>query len=208
MDVEEAKEDPYVHWDPTNTTYTHLIKAMTEYGDVLDPACTELLQDKEIVSKIVDIPVNKVGSKAVSTLYLRLAVGNPAVMQTYIGTILEALDKKDYDDHKPYLRQFRFILDAEVTSQDQYVKYGMTLYNRMMKANSGFYKATLMGIDYFMRMAAKNKYIKKWAGDNKKELKWIETWLRDNIISGGVYNTVFPKTKMFKGAQMSDYAAQ
>ena len=141
------------------------------------------------MSKIVEIPVNKVGVKAVAMMYLRLSVTNLQVMATYIDTIIEALDKKDYDDHKQYLRQFRLAMDFGGDQQTQIVNYGMQLYNRIMKANSGFYKATLGCLDYFVKMSATNKAIKKWAGDNKKDLKWIEKWLRDNMIQGGMYNT-------------------
>lgn len=73
MEVDEIKEDPYVRRDPLNMTYTHLIQAIWEYADVLDPVCTKLLEDRDIVFKLVEMPVNKVGSKSVAKLYLRLA---------------------------------------------------------------------------------------------------------------------------------------
>lgn len=80
----------------------------------------------------------------------------------------------------------------------------MNKFNRMMKENSGFYKTTALCLDYFVKISNANPRIKKWASDNKKELKWIESWLRDNMVTGGHYAASYPKTKLLKNSA-TDY---
>jgi hypothetical protein len=48
-EIEEVKEDRYIPFHPSNTTYSHLIMAIVKFIDVLDPPCLAVLNDRDTI---------------------------------------------------------------------------------------------------------------------------------------------------------------
>jgi hypothetical protein len=79
----------------------------------------------------------------------------------------------------------------------------MRAYCEMMKKNDTFYKATDLCTTYLIRMVVSNKYLAKWAVDNKAEYNWTVKWIKDNMTPPSPYTA--GKVKTYKGI-VSEYA--
>ncbi len=117
-----------------------------------NPIHVEFFKDEEKITKLAVDAVNKIGAKATSRFFYRFSETNPELVCQYIECLMTLSDKLDNNELKQIFRQFKHVMMYHSVNKLRFIRFGMDLYMKMMERNSGFYRATELGIETFFKL--------------------------------------------------------
>ena len=187
---EEAKG---FFWD-TSLNYTYLVEAICTSLDPDNSEHIALFNDTDRIDKLILDSSNKIGHKAVSSLFRKIGTRDQNILKQYIERLIMQLGVRDAQELTPILRQFKRIM-ANVA--DEVLDLGMTAFCKCLRTNSTFYKATDMSLEVFFKLMCYNEAARGWAQAHQDQWQWMHQWSQDNTTPPGPTNT---QVKMYKKA--------
>lgn len=142
---------------------------------------------------------SKRGRKSISNLIAVLAYKREEFSKNLLNYLENDLMEKDDEKLKIYLIVLEKIMLIHDDHQKFRVEKGVNVLMNVIKNSAGFYRATEIVIDYLFKICSRNSLVLRLCSENKTFIKFIETWLRDNITPvAGLQNQTL---KLFKQKQ-------
>ncbi|CAK4716309.1 hypothetical protein LEN26_020380 [Aphanomyces euteiches] len=95
----------------------------------------------------------------------------------WLQYLMEAIEREDHDELKPYFRTLRVVLSVSDWLANERVVEGMTQLIAIMASQQKYFKATETTIDMLLRMAKRNPKVCHWLHANPSSWAWTEKWL-------------------------------
>lgn len=146
----------------------------------LSPSDIDKLLEKNVMIKLAIEGSNKIGARAVGQLYATLCIHNQQASIQFINILGTFIREYDFDGFKPFFRQLTWMLKLQDNLQNDRVDLALKSFNEIMKENKNYYRATETCIDYLFKIITRITPVKEWILRKMKDIKWIDTWLKDN----------------------------
>lgn len=187
--------DAIVTLSETGSHFSYLLFMLDHCSLHLTPEETESLKSPHLIRTLVFEAFTKIGSRAVSRLYLSLSQEDPEVAKTFVKSVLEIIGEGDYDGVKLHFRILNQFLKVRSPSQDERVEFTLLQFNETMKQSRQYFAFTVSCLDCLLNLAMRNPSVKSWIAVNAKEYRWLETWLQENYYPPAGTN---PRSQLFK----------
>ena len=175
---QESRVDRFSYND-SGASYSYLIATLqlgTEF--ISSKEMAKLLEPMSML-KLCDEGNTKVGARAVGHLYATLCYENRDHSFNFIKVLKKRLHESDYDTQKPYLRQLTWMLKINDSFASDRIEFAMKAFLDQMRENKQYFKATELCLDYLFKVCSRITAVKEWISKKNKEVKWIESWLKE-----------------------------